>query len=53
MTRLGEAELFQKELLPVDEVLSRLEAVTPRDVHDLARRLFSTPETLAAVGPAR
>jgi predicted Zn-dependent peptidase len=53
MTRLGEAELFQKQLLSVDEVLSRLEAVTPKDVHDLARRLFSTPETLAAVGPAR
>ncbi len=53
MTRLGEAELFQKELLSVDEVLSRLDAVTPKDVHDLARRLFSTPETLAAVGPAR
>ena len=53
MTRLGEAELFQRELLSVDEVLGRLEAVTPRDVHDLARRLFSGPETLAAVGPAR
>ncbi|HET6652650.1 MAG TPA: pitrilysin family protein [Nocardioides sp.] len=53
MTRLGEAELFQKELLSVDEVLSRLEAVTPKHVHDLARRLFSTPETLAAVGPTR
>ena len=53
VVRLGEAELFQKELLSVDEVLSRLEAVTPKHVHDLARRLFSTPETLAAVGPAR
>jgi predicted Zn-dependent peptidase len=53
MTRLGEAELFQKELLPVDEVLTRLDAVTPQDVHDLARRLFSGRETLAAVGPSR
>ncbi len=51
MTRLGEAELFQKRLLPVDAVLERLDAVTVTDVHELARALFTGPETLAVVGP--
>ena len=49
MTRLGEAELFQRRLRPIDEVLETLDAVTPEDVHTLARELFSGPETLAQV----
>ena len=52
MTRLGEAELFQRRLLSVDEVLERIDAVTPEDVHTLAGELFSRPQTLATVGPA-
>jgi predicted Zn-dependent peptidase len=51
MTRLGEAELFQRRLRPVDEVLDRLESVTREDVNALAAELFSGPETLATVGP--
>ena len=53
MTRLGEAELFQRRLRSVDEVLENLEAVTTQDVHELARELYSRPQTLASVGPAR
>lgn len=52
MTRLGEAALFQRRLLPVDEVLERIDAVAPDQVHALARDLFSRPATLATVGPA-
>jgi predicted Zn-dependent peptidase len=52
MTRLGESELFQKRLRPVDEVLELIEAVTAEDVHTLARELFTRPQTLAHVGPA-
>jgi predicted Zn-dependent peptidase len=51
MTRLGEAELFQRRLLSVDEVLDRIEAVTTHDVHALAQELFTRPQTLATVGP--
>ena len=51
MTRLGEAELFQRRLLSVDEVLDRIDAVTVEDVHALARELYTRPETLAVVGP--
>ena len=52
MTRLGEAELFQKRMRPIDEVLELIEAVTVEDVHALARELYTQPQTLATVGPA-
>ena len=52
MTRLGEAEMFQRRLRPIDELLETLDAVTPDAVNSLARELFSGPETLAQVGPA-
>jgi predicted Zn-dependent peptidase len=51
MSRLGEAELFQRRLRSVDEVLEHLEAVTPEHVHALARELYTQPQTLATVGP--
>jgi predicted Zn-dependent peptidase len=51
MTRLGEAELFQRRLLSVDEVLDRIQAVTVEDVHTLAQELFTRPQALATVGP--
>ena len=53
MTRLGEAELFQHRQRSVDEVLESLESVTPQDIHTLARELYTRPQTLASVGPAR
>ncbi len=53
MSRLGEAELFQPRLRSMDEVLEQLDAVTPDQVHGLARELFTRPQTLATVGPAR
>ena len=52
MTRLGEAELFQRRLLSVDELLEKIDAVTAAQVHDLARELFTRPSVLARVGPA-
>jgi predicted Zn-dependent peptidase len=51
MTRLAKAELLYDELLGIDEVIRRIDAVTRDDVHLLAKELFSQPETLAAVGP--
>jgi predicted Zn-dependent peptidase len=51
MSRLGEAELFQRRLRSMDEVLEHLDAVTPKDVHDLAAELYTRPQTLATVGP--
>lgn len=51
MMRIGKAELLYDSWLSVDEVLDRVAAVTPDDVHSLATEVFSAPLTLAVVGP--
>jgi predicted Zn-dependent peptidase len=53
MSRLGKAELVYDELLTIDEVIDRINAVTLDQVRDLARELFSQPELLAVVGPSQ
>ncbi len=52
MSRLGKAELVHDELLGIDEVLARIDAVTLDDVRAVAAHVFSQPEILAVVGPA-
>lgn len=51
MSRIGKAELVFDELLTIDEVVRRIEAVTLEDVATLAKDLFTQPELLAVVGP--
>lgn len=51
MSRLGKAELVYDELLGVEEMIARIDAVTLEEVADLAAELFSRPEILAVVGP--
>jgi Predicted Zn-dependent peptidases len=51
MTRLGKGELLHGELLPVDELLARVDAVTPEQVQTVAADLLGTPMSLAVVGP--
>jgi predicted Zn-dependent peptidase len=51
MSRIGKAELVHGELLSVDEVISRIDAVTSEDVATLAADLFAAEPTLAVVGP--
>ncbi len=51
MSRIGKAELVYDELITIDEVVRRIEAVTLEDVTELARELFTQPEMLAVVGP--
>jgi predicted Zn-dependent peptidase len=51
MSRLGKAELVHDELLGIDEVLARIEAVTLEDVRTVAAEVFAQPEILAVVGP--
>lgn len=52
MARLGKAELVHDELLSIDEVIARIDAVTLAQVHEVAAEVFSRPEILAIVGPA-
>ena len=51
MSRLGKAELVYDELLGIDEVIARIEAVTLDDVAEVAAEVFGAPEILAVVGP--
>ncbi len=51
MMRLGKAELVYADVLGIDQVMARIEAVTLEDVQTLARDVFARPELLAIVGP--
>jgi predicted Zn-dependent peptidase len=51
MTRLGKGELLYGELPTVDELLARVESVTPADVAQVAAEVLIQPMSLAVVGP--
>jgi predicted Zn-dependent peptidase len=51
MTRIGKSEIVYGGVLGVDEVLARIDAVTPHDVARLAAELLDRPRCLAVVGP--
>jgi len=51
MSRLGKAELVHDQLLEIDEVMARIEAVTLAEVAAIAAEVFTQPEILAVVGP--
>lgn len=51
MSRIGKAELLQDDLLSLDEVLARIDAVTLDEVSVLAAEIFTQREVLAVVGP--
>ena len=53
MSRIGKSELVYGEITSFDEILSKVKAVTPEQVRQLANELFSAPATLALVGPYR
>jgi predicted Zn-dependent peptidase len=49
---MGSQELLQDQLCPVEEIVGRLNAVTPADIASLATRLFRQEQLrLAVVGP--
>jgi predicted Zn-dependent peptidase len=51
MSRIGKAELVYGEQLSVDEVLAKIEDVTPDEVSAIAADLLTETPTLAVVGP--
>ena len=51
MTRLGKSEINGDPLLSIDEILTRVDAVTVGDVHDLAIDLLTPDAALAVIGP--
>lgn len=51
MGRLGRSLVARDEILTVDDQLARLRAVTVDDVARVTQRVFTTPRTLAVIGP--
>ncbi|HEX8100061.1 MAG TPA: pitrilysin family protein [Actinomycetota bacterium] len=51
MSRIGRSEISQGEILSVDEVIERTEAVTAEDAERVAKEYFTRPLTLTVVGP--
>jgi predicted Zn-dependent peptidase len=51
MSRIGKSELSYGDVLGVDELIARIDAVTPDDVADVAARVMGQPRCLAVVGP--
>ncbi|MFB9234380.1 M16 family metallopeptidase [Plantactinospora siamensis] len=51
MSRLAKGELLYGDLLAVDDLLARVDAVTVDEVNALAAELLAQPMSLAVVGP--
>jgi predicted Zn-dependent peptidase len=51
MSRIGAGLLLHGEVLSVDDVLARVQALTLEEVHAAATKLVSAPRTLSVVGP--
>jgi len=51
MTRIGKGELTHGEVLPVDDLLARIAAVSPDDVRDVAAGVLRRPLSLGIIGP--
>ena len=51
MNRIGKSELVYGEMLSLDEVIERVDAVSLDDVQDVASTLLEAAPTLAVIGP--
>jgi len=51
MSRIGKGELSYGEVLTVDHVLDRIDAVTPEACRAVAADVLRRPQCLAVVGP--
>jgi predicted Zn-dependent peptidase len=51
MSRLGKSEIGQGEILTLDELVERIDAVTAEDVATVSHDVLSAPTALAVIGP--
>jgi predicted Zn-dependent peptidase len=51
MTRIGKSEIAYGDILGVDELLTRIDSVTPADVAEVARDVLHRDRCLTVVGP--
>ena len=48
----GQGRVVHGEILKIDAVMAKIDAVTLEEVRSVAAEVFSRPEILAIVGPA-
>jgi predicted Zn-dependent peptidase len=53
MSRIGRSETSHGDILSVDEMIARTEAVTRQDAVETAAEVFGGPMALAVIGPFR
>jgi predicted Zn-dependent peptidase len=51
MNRLGKSEIAHGEVISLDEVLERIEAVTPEDAREVAADVLTRPRSITVLGP--
>lgn len=51
MTRIARSELHDEPLLSLDQLLAKIDAVTPDEINAVAGDLFNTSPRLAVIGP--
>lgn len=51
MSRIGKSELVYADVLGLDDLLARVDAVSAQDVADVAAELLNRPRCLTVVGP--
>jgi predicted Zn-dependent peptidase len=51
MSRLGKGELLYDDVLSVDEILAKVDAVTPDQISDVAAEVLGGTKSLAVIGP--
>ena len=51
MNRLGKSEIAHGEVITLDEVLDRVDAVTADDAREVAEAVLSRPRSLTVIGP--
>jgi hypothetical protein len=51
MSRLGKGELLYDEVLGVDEILARVDAVSADDMREVAAAVLGGTKSLAVIGP--
>jgi predicted Zn-dependent peptidase len=51
MSRLGKGELLYDQLLSVDDLLARIDAVTPDEIAEVAAEVLGQRMSLAVIGP--
>ncbi|TLM80370.1 MAG: insulinase family protein [Actinobacteria bacterium] len=51
MSRLGKTEVTRGEMLTIDELVARIDAITLEDVARVTAAVLDSPRTLAVIGP--